>query len=98
MCHNSQMKRYLDNQIKQALKEKIVLLTGPRQSGKTTLSKQLYPAFDYFNYDAAEDRLLLREKSWDRTKPLVIFDELHKMKEWKRWIKGVYDKEGLAPQ
>lgn len=92
------MKRYLEKDIKLSLPDKIILLTGPRQSGKTTLSKQLYPSFDYFNYDASEDRLLLKNKSWDRSKPLIIFDELHKMKEWKRWIKGVYDKEGLHPQ
>lgn len=99
MCHNGQMKRYLTNEIKQALKEKIVLLTGPRQCGKTTLSKQLYPDdYDYFNYDAEEDRLSLRKKSWDRNKKLIIFDELHKMKEWKRWIKGVYDKENIQPE
>lgn len=28
---------------------------------------------------------------------LVIFDELHKMKNWKSWIKGIYDTEGNAP-
>ena len=92
------MKRYLDSHIKNALTEKIVLLTGPRQSGKTTLAKQLYNNFDYFNYDAVEDRIALKEKSWDRQKPLVIFDELHKMKEWKRWLKGTYDKEGISPE
>lgn len=93
------MKRYLYQDVKQTLAEKIVLLTGPRQCGKTTLAKQLHPGdFDYFNYDAVEDRLLLKEKSWDRSKQLVIFDELHKMKESKRWIKGVYDKEGVQPQ
>ncbi len=92
------MKRYLDTYIKEALSDKIVLLTGPRQTGKTTLSKQLYPIYDYLNYDAVEDRVQLRQKSWDRSKPLIIFDELHKMKEWKRWIKGVYDKEGLTPK
>lgn len=92
------MKRSLDAYIKESLNSKIVLLTGPRQTGKTTLSKQLCPAYDYFNYDAVEDRVQLRQKSWDRSKPLIIFDELHKMKDWKRWIKGVYDKEGLTPK
>ncbi len=92
------MKRYLSLDVKQALKDKIVLLTGPRQCGKTTLARALYPSYDYFNYDAVEDRTALREKSWDRHKPLIIFDELHKMKSWKRWIKGVYDKEGINPE
>ncbi len=92
------MRRYLEKDIKTALKQKIILLTGPRQCGKTTLSKQFYADYDYFNYDAAEDRMALKQKNWDRSKPLVIFDELHKMKDWKRWLKGVYDKEGIQPE
>lgn len=91
------MKRYLYSPIKEALSEKLVLLMGPRQSGKTTLSRSLYPDYDYFNYDSAEDRIALAEKSWDRSKSLIIFDELHKMEEWKRWLKGTYDKEGIPP-
>lgn len=92
------MKRSLYPYIKQSLDKKIVILIGPRQCGKTTLAKQLFERFDYFNYDAVEDRIALKEKSWDRTQSLIVFDELHKMKEWKRWIKGVYDKEGATPQ
>src|SRR5690606_4693664 len=52
---------------------------------------------EYLNHDLAEHRLILREKSWDRSKPLVIFDELHKMQGWKRWLKGIYDVEGIPP-
>lgn len=92
------MERDLTPYIKNDLPSKIVLLTGPRQCGKTTLAKQCHEAFDYFNYDAAEDRLILKEKSWDRKKPLVIFDELHKMNDWKRWLKGIYDTEGIPPE
>lgn len=71
---------------------------GPRQCGKTTLSKQLYTSYDYFNYDSAEDRLALHHKSWDRDKKLIIFDEIHKKKDWKRWLKGIYDTEGIPPE
>ena len=53
--------------------------------------------YDYFNFDNLEDRLSLQEKSWDRSKDLVIFDELHKLKNWKSWLKGVYDTEGIPP-
>ena len=28
---------------------------------------------------------------------MVIFDEVHKMKKWKSWIKGIYDVEGNSP-
>ena len=92
------MKRYLTNYILDDLKKKIVLLTGPRQSGKTTLSKMLSNNFDYLNFDNPEHRLGLIERSWDRSKDLIIFDELHKLKNWKSWLKGVYDTEGVQPR
>jgi predicted AAA+ superfamily ATPase len=91
------MKRTLAPYIIKDLPDKIVMISGPRQCGKTTLSKQLYSDFDYFNYDAVADRLALKAMSWDRAKDLIIFDELHKMKNWKQWLKGVYDKEGIPP-
>lgn len=91
------MKRTLTPYIIKDLPEKIVMISGPRQCGKTTLSKQLYPEFDYFNYDAVDDRIALKKMEWDREKPLIIFDELHKMKNWKGWLKGVYDTEGIPP-
>ncbi len=91
------MKRYLTKYITEDLDKKIILLTGPRQTGKTTLSKMLKSDFDYFNFDNMDDRQSLQEKSWDRSKALVIFDELHKLKNWKAWLKGVYDTEGIPP-
>ena len=68
----------LTKYILEDLNNKIVLLTGPRQTGKTTLSKFLKTDYDYFNIDNSDDRLSLQEKSWDRLKDLIIFDELHK--------------------
>ncbi len=53
--------------------------------------------FDYFNYDNGDDRLSLLKKSWDRSKSLIILDELHKLKNWKSWLKGIYDTEGIPP-
>lgn len=91
------MKRYLEKYIIEDLNHKIILLTGPRQTGKTTLSKMLCGVFEYFNYDNSEDRLDILEKSWDRSNALIIFDELHKLKNWKAWLKGVYDKESIPP-
>ena len=91
------MQRYLTPALSEELGRKILLLTGPRQCGKTTLSRMLLPDYQYINYDLAEHRLLLMEKSWDRQKALVIFDELHKMDQWKAWLKGIYDVEGMSP-
>ena len=91
------MERYLQSAIAADLRCKIVLLSGPRQSGKTTLARMLHPDHQYINHDLAEHRLLLREKSWDRRKALIVLDELHKMEGWKAWLKGIYDVEGLPP-
>ncbi|MCB0327568.1 MAG: ATP-binding protein [Bdellovibrionales bacterium] len=92
------MERYLQSYIQKDLSHKIVLLSGPRQVGKTTLSKSITKSFDYFNWDVSEDRISLKDKSWDRKKELIIFDEIHKMPKFKSWLKGIYDKEGVHPR
>ena len=54
--------------VSEATSGDVVAIDGktPRQCGKTTLSKQLYDSYDYFNYDAAASRLALNEQSWGR--------------------------------
>jgi uncharacterized protein len=91
------MERVQKQRLLEDSKKKIVLLSGPRQVGKTTLSKMLTGDYDYLNYDYPEHRLLIAERAWDRAKRLIILDELHKMKDWKAWLKGIYDVEGLPP-
>lgn len=85
------MKRYYLKHINEFIHKKIILISGPRQSGKTTLSKMGHKSFLYFNYDYEGDRKTLRELSWDKKVKLIIFDELHKMSNWKQWLKGIYD-------
>jgi predicted AAA+ superfamily ATPase len=92
------MRRLLIPSIQKDLDSKLVILTGPRQSGKTTLSQMLYSDFDYFNYDNIKDQIKIKSQLWNRSQPLIIFDELHKMKNWKQWLKGIYDKEGSRPR
>jgi predicted AAA+ superfamily ATPase len=91
------MERYLEKFMLKDLREKIVFLSGPRQVGKTTLSRQLIPDHVYLNFDASRDRRIIMSEEWDRETGLVVFDELHKMKNWKSWIKGIYDTEGISP-
>ncbi len=87
------MKRYLAPLLLKDLQKKIVLLSGPRQVGKTTLSTLLDKSFEYLNYDRLEDRRKILSVQWDRKKSLWVFDEIHKMKNWKRWLKGIADTE-----
>ena len=102
ICHNhgGQMliEREFAKSIKKDLEKKIVILSGPRQVGKTTLSKSLFPQFQYLNFDNAEHQSILLKKSWDRSQDLIIFDEIHKMDQWKRWLKGIFDTEGVRPR
>ena len=91
------MKRIYTPYAQEFISQKIILITGPRQSGKATLAKMFSGKSHYLNYDSEKDREIYREKSWDRRCALIIFDELHKMKNWKRWLKGIFDTEGNHP-
>lgn len=85
--------------IQNDLENKIVLVSGPRQVGKTTLAKGIFTGGQsYLNFDTSAHRKIIREQSWSRSHELVVFDELHKMKNWKSWLKGIYDSEGVRPR
>src|SRR3990167_5139242 len=93
---NNLPKRYLTPYIQEDLKEKMVFLSGPRQVGKTTLALNLlggsenHPA--YFNWDFLEDQQLLLNFQFPPNQKLLVFDEIHKYKRWRNWLKGLYDK------
>lgn len=89
------IKRYLTHFVESDLKEKMVFIGGPRQVGKTTLARSLgetnYPGYSYLNWDNREDRKTIVGDVLPAGSPLLIFDELHKYRAWKNYIKGVYD-------
>jgi len=45
----------------------------------------------YLNYDSYGDREIIKKEAWLNKIELLILDELHKMKGWKNYLKGVYD-------
>ena len=89
------IKRSLQPYLKKYLCKKILLISGPRQCGKTTLAKMISTKHDYINFDNAKERAILEDQSWDRKKKYIIFDELHKKRAWKSWLKGLFDSEGI---
>lgn len=92
------MKRYLDDLVLHDLTTKMVVLTGPRQVGKTTLARQLMLSFvtaQYLNWDVLQDRAVLQRQSWNPRARLLVMDEIHKMRDWKAWLKGVVDGRSL---
>lgn len=78
-------------------------ITGPRQSGKTTLAKlkleQCNSENLYYLWDLRSVRNRYKEnelfftadKPPSSKKPWVCFDEIHKMPKWKNMLKGIYD-------
>jgi len=95
--------RYLDHVIQSLAfkRHKIAFISGPRQVGKTSLSKTLLTERRngaYWNWDALEFKRI-----WGRSPerviemlnrnpvPIVILDEIHKSKRWKGVLKGIYD-------
>lgn len=85
-----------------ALDKGMIFLSGPRQSGKTTLAHLISRSFAnnlYFSWDIAQHRTrLVKNPTFfeeverkDSSTPLIVFDEIHKYHEWKNYLKGVYD-------
>jgi predicted AAA+ superfamily ATPase len=87
-------RRYIRSWVREDLRSKMVFIAGPRQSGKTTIAKEILQESErgaYFNLDNDLDRSIVLRQQWGDEKDLVVFDELHKYGRWKRWLKGVFD-------
>ena len=83
--------RYLAAALRHDLARKMAFVAGPRQVGKTTLALGLPGArAAYLNWDvgAHRERILKGELP---TGPLWIFDEIHKYRRWRNYLKGLYD-------
>jgi predicted AAA+ superfamily ATPase len=81
----------------------MAFVSGPRQVGKTTTCRGI--GTSYLNWDSIDDRrIILRgpnavaeyaglEQLRERT-PVIVFDELHKSRKWKNFLKGFFDVYG----
>jgi len=94
--------RYLTSSIEQIAfgAGKMAFVSGPRQSGKTTLARLLLasrPKGRYANWDDIETRRLwvkdpkLLAPVAPGSRPLLVLDEIHKARLWKRSVKGLWD-------
>jgi predicted AAA+ superfamily ATPase len=81
----------------------MAFVSGPRQVGKTTTCR--LESTDYLNWDNDDDRRLIllgpaavtgrvELQKLRAITPIVVFDELHKDKKWKAFLKGFFDVYG----
>lgn len=76
----------------------VVTITGPRQSGKTTLARSLFPSLPYLNFESPDVRMrfaddpkgLIREYSSG-----AIFDEVQRVPELTSWIQPLVDQDEM---
>ena len=76
------------------LDKKMVIVVGPRQVGKTWIAREVMRHFSrtqYLNWDNPEDRAIIRAGVFPQTLELLVLDEIHKMRNWKSFVKGIYD-------
>lgn len=87
------MSRYLFEQVKKDLQKKMVFVGGPRQVGKTTMVKELLTNRQgYLNWDIAKDREKILKNEFPNSS-LLIFDEIHKYRFWRNYLKGLFDEK-----
>jgi hypothetical protein len=86
------VKRYLESQIRRDLKRKMVFVGGPRQVGKTTLARTILgkSVAGYMSWDIEAHRVLILGQTFPKSR-LWVFDEIHKYRRWRNFLKGVFD-------
>jgi len=87
----------------------IQFLTGPRQTGKTTLARQILEHIKWPTYYASADDPSMKGKAWieqhwenarlksfqEKRKTLLIFDEIQKIPDWSEAVKKLWDEDTL---
>ena len=83
--------RYLESEILGGLGRRMVFVSGARQVGKTTLARTLPGAgAGYLNWDSRDDRERILAQELPES-DLWVFDEIHKYRQWRNYLKGLYD-------
>jgi len=92
----------LDLLLSRISKEHIIVLTGARQTGKTTLCEQILPRqlglpLTYLSFDDPDERLRFQSSGIaileSLTTPLVVLDEVQKIPVLFEYLKYVVDKQ-----
>ena len=91
--------RLITKQLKKLLRQfPVVCITGPRQSGKTTLVKNAFPKADYITLEDPDIRAFAKEDPRGfldiRDSSPVILDEVQRVPELFSYIQTIVDNKG----
>jgi uncharacterized protein len=107
-------KRPMHDELLRRIKEPrrfIQVLAGPRQTGKTTIARQVQKDHDMPSHYATADEPALKDRSWieqqwetaralvrsgPRQGSLLILDEIHKISGWSETVKRLWDEDTAA--
>lgn len=89
------IKRQIESELRKLMQEyPVVTITGPRQSGKTTLVKMVYPDYTYCNLEVPDIRQLAETDPrafFNRFQFPLIIDEIQRVPELLSYIQGIVD-------
>ncbi len=94
------LKRKITSHLQQVLQKfPVVSLTGPRQSGKTTLLKTEFQNYKYYNLERIDYRNIIKEDPVGFLKDAgtkIIFDEAQNLPELFSYIQVISDERNIA--
>lgn len=94
--------RKIEKQVlSEGVKYPVITIDGPRQSGKTTLAKKLFPSYQYVNLEQIDLRKFAEIDPigfFKTYKPPVIIDEIQNCPELLSQVQVEVDKSGLDAQ
>lgn len=99
MLPDDPLRRLLARRLPRVDERTLVVLTGARQVGKTTLARQHYRDLRYVSMDAAEDRELvrgMRTQAWGREIGPAVIDEAQKEPALFDKVKHAFDAGAIA--
>ena len=99
MSENIQKYRFLERFLPGPKSRRLVILTGARQTGKTTLAKAKYSGLNYINLDAPENREVLRSistVSWAKSVGNAVIDEAQKEPSLFEKVKYAFDDNAVS--
>lgn len=97
-----QIKRKIETKFKVLMQQyPVVTITGPRQSGKTTLARSCYPNKNYYNLEAPDifEQITSDPRGFFANNPKgAILDEIQNAPELMSYIQTIVDEEQIMGQ